>query len=133
VVACAAAVGAAVAWTVAVPLVVVVVVAGVVSVEVVVPDVEVPPSAVTIAGVAVPPVVPSYERAAIAPNPPTAATLAMLVPIVRARRRATARSRSAGLRRAAVFMVIRSPGDPFVMMTVILRQRIAQMHLAAAP
>jgi hypothetical protein len=38
------------------------------------------------------------------PNPPTAATLAMLVPIVIARRRATARSRSPGLRRDVAFM-----------------------------
>jgi hypothetical protein len=37
------------------------------------------------------------------PNPPTAATLAMLVPIVIARRRATALSRSPGLCRDVAF------------------------------
>jgi hypothetical protein len=113
------AVGAAVAWTVVVPLVVVVVVVVVVGVALVVPDVVVPPSAVTIAVVEAPEV-PSYDRAAMVLNPPTAATLAMLVPIVRARRRATARSRSAGLRRVDVFMVTRSSVDPFANVTVIL-------------
>jgi hypothetical protein len=97
-------VGAAVAWVV-VPGVVVVLVEPPVVLEV--PVVAVVVSVETIAAVVTSVEVPSCERAATAPNPPTAAMLAMLLPIVRALRRATARSRSAGLRRAAVFMTSR--------------------------
>ena len=48
--------------------------------------------------------VPLYDAAAIAPNVPTAATPASVVPIVIDRSRPTARSRSCGLRRVALFM-----------------------------
>jgi hypothetical protein len=101
-----AAVGAAVAVTEVVPLVVPAFVVEVVSVVVAAPVVVVPAALValsvaTAAAVTMSPDVPSYDAAAMAPNPPTAARLARLVPIVRARSRATARSRSAGLRRAA--------------------------------
>jgi len=98
------AVGAAVAWVVVVVEFVVVVVPVAVDVP---PSVVVVEPAVVTAAVETSVEAPPYERAAMAPNPPTAAMLAILLPIVRARRRATARSRSAGLRRVADFMTIR--------------------------
>lgn len=48
---------------------------------------------------------PLYDRAATEPNTPTAATLAIVVPTVRIRSRATARSRSLGLRRVAALIM----------------------------
>jgi len=100
------AVGAAVARMVVVPLVVDV------SVEVV-PLVL--PLVMTAAVVTVS-LVPEYEAAASAPKAPTAATLAIVDPIVRRRRRATARSRSTGLRRD-VFMPTACAGVSFGFVT----------------
>ncbi|TMF36103.1 MAG: hypothetical protein E6I26_08865 [Chloroflexi bacterium] len=65
-------------------------------------DVEVVDTAAVVTGSVE---LPLYEMAATEPNAPTAATLATAVPIVRDRRRATARSRSAGLRRVAALVM----------------------------
>jgi hypothetical protein len=56
------------------------------------------------AAVVTPVVEPPYVIAASEPNPPTAATLANAVPMVSARSRAIARSRSTELRRVTVVM-----------------------------
>jgi hypothetical protein len=60
---------------------------------------------VTAAAVRAPVEPPLYDRAATEPKTPTAATLAMAVPTVSVLRRATARSRSPGLRRVAALVM----------------------------
>jgi hypothetical protein len=108
-------VGAAVAWTGVVPVVVVPVVDG--SVVVVLPVAVAESNAAVVTAVEE----PSWERAAMIPKPPTAAALAIVVPIVIARRRAIARSRSMGLRRVAVFMATGSARVPFRTVTAFDR------------
>jgi hypothetical protein len=78
--------------------------ADVVEPDVVVVDAEVVVEVPTRAAVVSSLDVPSYDAAAIAPNAPTAATPAIVVPKVIVRSRPTARSRSAGLLRVALFM-----------------------------
>jgi len=72
---------------------------------------------VVTAAVVIVSLVPENEAAARAPKAATAATLATVDPIVRRRRRATARSRSAGLRRDA-FMPTACAGLSFGFVTV---------------
>jgi hypothetical protein len=60
---------------------------------------------------------PSEDTAASAPKPPTAAAPTSPVPIVIARMRDTARSRSRGLRRGPPFMSRRCGGVPFGFVT----------------
>jgi len=87
--------------------------AGAAAVVVVVSDVT---AAVTIPDA----VLPSYEAAATAPNAATAARLPTAEPIVRVRSRATARSRSAGLRRWVFVMGEGSSPTPFRLVTPFL-------------
>jgi hypothetical protein len=68
-------------------------------------------------------VLPDQDAAATAPNAPTAATLAMLVPIVMARSRATARSRSTGFRRGVAFMTGLCAAMSFEIVTTNARVR----------
>lgn len=99
-------VGAAVAWADVVVELDVVLDVVVVDAEVVV---EVPTRAVVVTSLDV----PSYDAAATAPNAPTAATPAIVVPMVIFRSRPTARSRSSGVRRVALFMVRTMPHRSF--------------------
>jgi hypothetical protein len=79
---------------------------------------ELPVSVVVIAAVATfDDVEPSYVAPATAPNAATAARLPTADPIVSVRSRATARSRSAGLRRCAFVMSEGSIEPPFRFMT----------------
>jgi hypothetical protein len=61
--------------------------------------------------------VPAYVMAARAPKPPTAATLAMVVPRVSVRRRSTARFRPSVVRRSFVFMAEQCETNSFDSMT----------------
>jgi hypothetical protein len=98
------------------PVVAVVVVWLAAPLDVVAWDVVAPASVVTAAVVTVVEAVP-VASAARDPNVPTPATAATAAPMVRLRSRPTARSRSAGLRRAAVFMAELSLVDPFQTVT----------------